>query len=80
MIVKNSVTYHYLKKKIFFSRLNMEDINDADHTHAKRVCKYHLCSKRYILMLTDVFENFRNMCLNIYELNPAHFITATCLS
>ena len=27
------------EKEDFYSRLNMEDINDADYAHAKRVCK-----------------------------------------
>ena len=27
-------------------------------------------------MLTDVFENFRNTCLKIYELDPAWFYTS----
>ena len=27
------------------------------------------------LLLADVFKNFRNMCLEIYELNPAHFLS-----
>ena len=27
-------------------------------------------------MLADVFENFRNMCLEIYELDPANFLAA----
>ena len=27
-------------------------------------------------MLADVFENFRNKCFEIYELNPAHFLSA----
>ena len=27
------------------------------------------------LLLADVFENFRNVCLEIYELDPARFIT-----
>ena len=31
-------------------------------------------------MLTDVFENFTNMCLEIYELDPAKFISATRLA
>ena len=41
MIGKNSMNYHYLKKKKkdFYSHLNMEDITDADYMHAKRVCK-----------------------------------------
>ena len=31
-------------------------------------------------MLADVCENFRDMCLEIYELNPAQFLSATRLS
>ena len=33
-----------------------------------------------ILLLADVFENFQNMCLEIYELDPAHFLTALGLT
>ena len=33
-----------------------------------------------ILLLADLFENFRNMCLEIYELNPAKFLSATGLA
>ena len=31
-------------------------------------------------MLADVFENFRNMSLEIYELDPAHFFSAPGLA
>ena len=27
-------------------------------------------------MLADVFEKFRNMCIKVYELDPAHFLSA----
>ena len=27
------------EKEAFYSHVNMEDITDADYTHAKRVCK-----------------------------------------
>ena len=33
---KNLMKYHYLKKKDFYSRLNMEDITDADCLHTKK--------------------------------------------
>ena len=51
----------------------MEDITDADYAHAKRVCKdfeiknlteYHdLYVRSNTLLLADIFESFRNMCL-----------------
>ena len=31
-------------------------------------------------MLADVFENFCNMCLDIYELDPSKFLSAPGLS
>ena len=39
MTRKNSMKDHYLKKKDFYTHLNMEDIIDADYTYTKRVCK-----------------------------------------
>ena len=32
------------------------------------------------LLLADVFENFRNKCIEIYELDPAHFLSASGLA
>ena len=32
------------------------------------------------LLLVDVFENFRNMCIKVYELDPAHFLSLPGLS
>ena len=78
------------EKEEFYSQLNMEDITDADYAHGQRVCKdfkikhvveYHdlyLQSNRFLL--TDVFENFRNMCVKIYELDPAKFLSAPGLA
>ena len=61
----------------------MEDITDADWAQAKRTCKdfeiidlgeYHdLYVRSDTLLLADVFENFRNLFLKIYELSPAKF-------
>ena len=68
----------------------MQDIADADFAHAKRVCKnfkikhlgeYHdLYVQGDTLLLADVFENFRNMSLEIYELDPAKFLSAPGLT
>ena len=31
-------------------------------------------------LLSDIFGNFRNMCINIYELDPAKFLSAPGLT
>ena len=36
---------------------------------------YDLYVQRDRLMLADVFENFRNVCLKIYDSNPAKFLS-----
>ena len=74
----------------FYSNLNIESITNADYTHAKRVGKdiktknlgkYHdLYVQSNTLLLVDVFKNFRNKCIEIYELDPAHFLSAPGLA
>ena len=78
------------KKGDFCSNLNMENITNVDYMHVKRVCKdfeiknlgeYHdLYLKSDTLLLADVFENFRKMCLKIYHLDPAKFLSAPGLA
>ena len=73
-------------KEAFYRGLNVEDITDADHRHASNVFKkfklkhlgeYHdLYIQSDTLLLADVFRNSRNMCIEIYELDPAHFLSA----
>ena len=60
-------------KESFYSSLNMENIDDIDYRHGKNVFKkfklknlgeYHdLYVQSDPLLLADVFENFRNMCI-----------------
>ena len=77
-------------KEPFYSNLNMEDITDVDYRHGKTVFDY-LINKNlgdyhdlYVqsdtLLLADVFENFRNTCIKVYELDPAHFLSAPGLA
>ena len=71
-------------KESFYSSLNMENIDDIDYRHGNNVFKksklkslgeYHdLYMQRDTLLLANVFENFRNMCIKVYELDPAHFL------
>ena len=69
-------------KKAFYSELNLEDITDKDYAHAQKVFKelklkklgYHdLYVQSDALLLADVFENFENKCIEIYELDPSCF-------
>ena len=70
-----------LPEKKIFSHLNMKDITDAGYINTKRVCKdfkiknltkYHdFYVQSDTLLLNHEFNNFRNMCLEIYELYPA---------
>ena len=72
-------------KKYFYSNLNVENIDDIDYRHGNNVFKrfelenlgdYHdLCVQSDTLLLADVFENFRGMCLKEYKLDPAHFLS-----
>ena len=73
-------------KKAFYSELNLEDITDEDYMHAQKVFdefklktldEYHdLYVQSDTLLLADVIENFRNNCIEIYEPDPAHSLSA----
>ena len=77
-------------KEQFYSILNNEHITDEDYQHAQNVWntfklqsmgEYHdLYLKSDILLLADVFENFRKTCLQYYKLDPCHYFTSPGLS
>ena len=77
-------------KEAFYSNLNLEDISNEDYAHAQKVwnvfeiktrCEYHhLHAQNDTLLLADVFENFRNKCLEIYELDPIYFVSTPGLA
>ena len=77
-------------KEDFFSILNNEHISDEDYNHALEVWKtfslknmgeYHdLYLTSDILLLADVFENFRKTCLEYYKLDPCHYFTSPGLA
>ena len=70
-------------KESFYSSLNMENIDDIDYHNnvfkkfkLKNLEEYHdLYVQSNTLLLAGVFENFRNMCMKVYELDPAHFLS-----
>ena len=77
-------------KEAFYSEPNLENISDADYKHVKKVWEafeiknlgeqHDLHVHCDTLLLLDVFENFRNKCIEIYELEPAHFLSAPGLA
>ena len=68
MIEKNSMKHHYQRNNVFI---------DGDYTNIvnkdfeiKNSCKYHdLYVQNDTLLLTDVYNNFWNICLEMYEMS-----------
>ena len=77
-------------KSDFYSSLNMDEIIDIDYSHARKVfdkfciknlVEYHdLYVQSDTLLVADVFENFRDMCIKVYGLDPAYFLSAPGLA
>ena len=77
-------------KEAFYSKLTGDGISDEDYQHAHTVWKeFHIESmkdyhKLYnlsdVLLLADIFENFRNICMNHYGLDPAWYFSAPGLA
>ena len=74
----------------FYSKLNMAGVREEGYEHARRVWKefglkdlgeYHdLYLKTDVILLANIFEEFRKVCLKNYGLDPAHFYTAPGLA
>ena len=74
----------------FYSVLNGEGISEEEYRHAQKVWRtfnmqtfreYHdLYLETDVLLLADVFENFRSVCLKNYKLDPAHYYTSPGLA
>ena len=77
-------------REAFYSKLNMVGVREEDYEHTRRVWKefglkdlgeYHdLYLKNDVILLANVFEEFRKVCLKNYGLDPAHFYTALGLA
>ena len=77
-------------KEAFYSKLNKSGVSDQDYEHARRVWsefginnlgEYHdLYLRTDVILLANVFEAFRKVCLDNYGLDPAHFYTAPGLA
>jgi len=77
-------------KEAFYSKLSDCGISDEDYVHAQNMwntfyCKtfrdYHdLYNESDVLLLADIFENFRNVCMKNYKLDPAWYYTSPGLA
>ena len=77
-------------QKAFYSKLSGRGITIEDYKHVwnvwntfnmKTLKEYHeLYNITDVLLLADVFENFRNLCLKIYKLDPVYYFTAPGLA
>lgn len=78
------------RKRDFYSTLTESGIKEEDYEHAKKVWEHFACQtlgeysdcylKIDVLLLADVFENFRDVCIRAYNLDAAHYYTAPGLS
>lgn len=78
------------EKKEFVNKLNMAEIEDKDYQHAENVWKTFkiqnmeeytlLYNQTDVLLLADIMENFRNVCMTTYNLDPAWYFTAPGLA
>ena len=74
----------------FYSKLNMPGVSDQDYEHTCKVWRdfgvrnlgeYHdLYLRTDVILLANIFESFRKVCLDNYGLDPAHFYTAPRLA
>ena len=74
----------------FYSNLNMTNVSDDDYQHTQRVRnefktnelgEFHdLYFRTDVILLANVFEAFRDTCLQHYSLDPAHFYTSPGLA
>ena len=77
-------------KEAFYNDLTGEDISDEDYNHTQQVWERFQCQtfQDYhnlylltdVLLLADLFENVRIICLETYDLDPAHYYTAPGLA
>ena len=77
-------------QKVFYSKLTGNGISTGQHEHFKNVWeRFNIKTlKNYlklynisdVLLLADVFENFRDLCLKNYGLDPVYYYTAPGLS
>jgi hypothetical protein len=77
-------------REAFYSKLRQDSVSEEEHRWGSEVyerlgCQsfkdYHLAYlKTDVLLLADVFEKFRKVCMNYYKLDPANYLSAPSLA
>jgi len=77
-------------RSAFYNKLTDSHISEVDYQHAQNVWRTFdltnmgeysdLYVKTDVLLLADVFENFRDVCFDNYHLDPAHYFTSPGLA
>jgi len=77
-------------KDDFYSTLKKTGINESKYDHVVKVWQHFACTtlgeysdlylKIDVLLLSDVFENFRDVCMKTYAIDPAFYYTAPGMS
>lgn len=72
-------------KEQFYDSLNDHNVTNEEYAFAQKIWKTfnlktmreytNLYLKTDVLLLADIFENFRDNCIEMYELDPAHYYT-----
>lgn len=86
----NKLSEPFPARENFYDEFKNEQISEVDYKRAENVWNTFNCQnlgdysdlylKTDVLLLTDIFEKFRDICIKTYKLDPAHYLTAPSLS
>ena len=78
------------KQDAFKNKLTTQSISDKDYNRARHLLKLFNCEslenylniylKVDLVLLVDIFEKFRRMCMETYKLDPTYYFSAPCLT
>lgn len=78
------------RKEHFYSSLKEKDVTEEEYEHAKNVWNHFKCKtlgeysdlylKVDVMLLVDIYENFRDICLSVYSIDPAFYFTSPGMS